>query len=293
MTGWRRVAATAAGGVVAGTAGTAAAVAIGAAYWNGETARVVERLASEAPVRYAAAGTRFSLTQLDGLPAPVARYFAFALTPGAPLARRATVRHEGEFAITPDAWHPFASVEHFAAGPPGFVWDARIRVAPLVTVRVRDSYLDGEGAMIARAAAIVPIANERGTQAMAEASLQRYLAEAPWLPTALLPSAGVAWMALDDSTARATLTDRGVTVSVDFHFGAGGEIVRTSAVRNRDVGGTSVPTLWVGAHHDYRRVHGMMVPREGEVGWVLPDRSWLPYWRGRIVDVEYDVAAAP
>jgi hypothetical protein len=30
-----------------------------------------------------------------------------------------------------------------------------------------------------------------------------------------------------------------------------------------------------------------MVPREGEVAWILPEGR-LTYWRGRVVKVEYD-----
>jgi hypothetical protein len=165
-------------------------------------------------------------------------------------------------------------------------------MAPLVTVRVRDSYLRGEGAMQARAAALFPVVDQGGTRAMAEASLQRYLAESTWLPTALLPEAGVAWTPIDDSTARATLIDKGVTATVDFHFGAGGEVVRTTAVRYRDVDGTPVPTTWVGYSREYARVAGMMIPTAGAVEWVLPDGTRLPYWRGRLIGAEYETAAA-
>jgi hypothetical protein len=124
---------------------------------------------------------------------------------------------------------------------------------------------------------------------MAAGALLRYLAEAAWLPTALLPVSGVRWEPVDDSTARATLTDRGTTVSMDVHFSAGGEIQRISALRHRDVNGTPVLTPWVGRFSSYARVEGMMVPTEGEVGWELPD-GWFPYWRGRTVETELRAA---
>ena len=64
------------------------------------------------------------------------------MTPGQPLVRTARIEHTGEFRSGLDApWSPFTSVEHFAVKPPGFVWDAAIRMSPLMTVRVRDSYL--------------------------------------------------------------------------------------------------------------------------------------------------------
>ncbi len=52
--------------------------------------------------------------------------------------------------------------------------------------------------------------------------------------------------------------------------------------RYRDVDGKCVPTPWEGHFRQYERVEGVMVPREGEVAWILPEGR-LSYWRGRVV----------
>jgi hypothetical protein len=47
----------------------------------------------------------------------------------------------------------------------------------------------------------------------------RYLAEAVWLPTALLPVNGVRWSPIDENRALATLQgDDDVSVSLEFRF---------------------------------------------------------------------------
>jgi hypothetical protein len=117
----------------------------------------------------------------------------------------------------------------------------------------------------------------------------RYLAEAPWVPTALLPSQGVVWEAMDDSRARATLSDAGITVTAVFHFGPRGEIVRVEAERYRDVKGVGVLTPWGGRFHEYAEIEGMRIPMQGEVEWILPEGR-LSYWRGRITRAEYQFA---
>ena len=279
------------GGALVGgvAAGAAAAVAVGTVLWNRATERAVARLTGPAPASNGAAPTRYSRDQLVGLPAPVARYFDFALTPGQPPVGRAYFHQAGVFSTRPGVWSPFTSEQYFSVYPPGFVWDASIRMAPLVTVRVRDSYLAGEGVMYGKAGALLTVADQRGTPEMASGALMRYLAEAVWLPTALLPCAGVRWEAVDDSTARATVTDAATTVSVDVHFAAGGEIARISAVRYRDVNGTPVLTPWVVHLRDYARADGMMIPVAGEVAWLLPEGP-LPYWRGRTVEASYELA---
>jgi hypothetical protein len=174
MRRWIQVMTAVAGGV-AGSA--AAAIGAGTLLWDRTTAKDVGRL-----VPGGTAGT-FKRDQLAGLPAPVVRYFEFALTPGRPLIRTARIEHTGEFRSSLDApWSPFKSVQHFSVDPPGFVWDAAIRMGPLMTVRVRDSYLQGVGSMQGKFAALIPVVNARGGAELASGSLHRYLAESVWLP---------------------------------------------------------------------------------------------------------------
>lgn len=283
MRRWARVMAAVAGGV-AGSA--AAAIATGTFLWSRSTARAVGRLAPSGT-----AGT-FTRDQLAGLPDLVVRYFEFALrpdqSPGQPLLRTARIEHAGEFRGSLDApWSPFTSVQHVSADPPGFVWDAKIRMSPLLAVRVRDSYLEGTGSMRASLAGVIPVLNAWGRTDLASGALHRYLAEAVWLPTALLPRPGLTWEPIDGDSARATLTDFGVSVSLDFRFNDKGEVVSVyTPARYRDVNGEGVPTPWEGHFRGYERMDGVMVPREGEVAWILPEGR-LTYWRGRVVGVGY------
>jgi uncharacterized protein DUF6920 len=281
----KRTTALVAGALAAGAGATAIA---GARAWTRMTERLVARLwgIAESTDR-GDAFAPFDVRQLDGLPAPVARYFTFALPLGQRAIRRAHLRFRGTFAAKPGAWAPFTADQHVTARPPGFVWDARIAMMPIVPVRVRDSYVGGEGSMRAAVASVVSMTNQHGTKEMAVAALQRFLAEAVWLPTALLPRDGLTWSAIDDDNARVTLTDGATTASLDAHFAPSGELDSISTKRYRDVKGTPVLTPWIGTHTDYRRIDGMMIPTKGEVAWVLPEGP-VPYWRGGIVEARFD-----
>ena len=232
-------------------------------------------------------GSAFDVSQVAGLPAPVARYLAFALAPGQRIIAHVHLRSRGTFAAKPNAWAPFTAEQDVRTRPPEFVWNARIAMLPLMPVRVRDRYVGGEGSMRAAVAGLVPIVNQHGTPEMAAASLQRFLAEAAWYPTALLPGDGLSWSAIDERRARVTWTDGATTVSLDVTFGPGAEIETVSTMRYRDVKGTSVLTPWVGHHRDYTCLSGMMIPTSGEVAWVLPTGR-QPYWRGRLISATFD-----
>ena len=225
---------------------------------------------------------------LAGLPDPVVRYFRFALTAGQRRVSRARFDQTGEFAMRPGSWKPFTAVESFSVDRPGFLWDARIRIAGMTAMYVRDGYLAGEGAMLGTLGAIVPVVNQSGTSQMAAGELVRYLAELVLLPTALLPGGGVSWKPLDDKGAEVTLVDGQTTVSCTVDFAERGEIVRMSAMRH--MANDDAPlTRWVGHFRDYDRVDGMMIPTSAEVAWMLPAGPF-PYWRGRMRNVRYDFA---
>lgn len=271
--------------VLAAVAGIAVGMlATSSLRWRRRTTRVVAQLHAEPSARELAV---VSETELATLPPVVARYFRFALPPGQRPIQQARVGQTGEMDLGGDkGWKPFDAVEDFHVDRPGFVWDAKLHMAPLTDVFVRDSYVAGEGSMSGRVAGLVRVIDLHGTPEIAKGSLQRYLAEAVWLPTSLLPSAGVVWTSIDERTARATLTDGAVSASFDFRFGARGEIVGGSAMRYRETDGRLVPTRWDGEFSQYARVHEMMIPMHGDVAWMLPEGR-APYWRGDLNSVDY------
>ena len=118
----------------------------------------------------------------------------------------------------------------------------------------------------------------------------RFFAEAAWYPTALLPSQGVQWEAVDDRSASGTLTEGALRLTLLFTFHDSGLIdtIRVEA-RGRTVGGQVVRTPWQGRFWNYNEHSGMRIPLEGEVAWVLPEGP-KTHWRGRIMRLEYDLA---
>lgn len=262
---------------------------IGPARWNRDTHALRARLEA---ARVPPASTRVDFTKFDGLPAPVQRYFRAVLRPGAPIVLDAAVHHTGSFNMGEDRdnWKPFTSDQLVVTRRPGFDWDARVAMFPGAPVHVHDAYVAGEGMLHAAILGLVTVADVRGTPDAAAGELMRFLAEAAWYPTALLPGQGVRWEAVDDRSARATLVDGPVSVMLTFQFNAEGLIdtVRAEA-RGRTVGGRVVPTPWEGRFRNYAERGGMRVPLEGEVGWILP-QGWRPYWRGRIEQIAYRMA---
>src|SRR6202047_2028769 len=230
--------------------------------------------------------------ELIGLPAPVQKYFRAVLKDGQPIVSAVYVGLSGTFnmSVTGEKWKRFSSTQCVIAQRPGFDWEGRIEMLPGLTARVHDSYIAGEGILHASLFGLVSLANLRGTPEIAQGELMRFLAEAAWYPTALLPSQGVQWKAIDDFSAEATLKDGETALTLLFRFDENGLIksVRAEA-RGRTVAGAVIPTPWEGQWRNYEPRCGICVPTEGEVAWLLPEGP-KPYYRGRITSLHYEFA---
>ena len=263
--------------------------AFGAARWGEETRSLRERLeAARQPITTKA----FHAVELEGLPAPVQRYFRTALKDGQAIIAAANVEHRGVFNMgeAADQWKPFTSTQRVVTRRPGFVWDGRIAMAPGLPVHVHDAYVAGEGILHPAILGLFTLIDLRGTGDVAQGELMRFFAEAAWYPTALLPGQGVRWAPIDAHSASATLVDGALSLTMTFRFADNGliESVRAEA-RGRMVGGTIVMTPWEGRWSDYAEHDGMQVPMRGEVAWLLPAGD-KPYWRGTITALSYEFA---
>jgi hypothetical protein len=236
--------------------------------WKSGTEALRARLDA---ARRAIGTSKFDVSELTGLPAPVQRYFRAVLRNGQQIVVSVNVEHNGTFnsSQNDERWRPFVSSQRVVTQRPGFDWDARIAMMPGVTVRVHDAYVAGDGLLHATLFGLVPLADLRGTQAIAQGELMRFFAESAWYPTALLPSQGVQWEAVDDTSAIGTLMDANNEATLLFRFNEHDLIESARAkARGAMVGKDVVMMPWEGSWSNYQLRDGMIVPLTGEVPWV-------------------------
>ena len=157
--------------------------------------------------RQATTPKNYDSKELEGLPDPVQRYFQAVLKDGQPIVAAVNLSQQGLFNMseTKAKWSPFTATQFVTTQRPGFDWDARIQMAPGVSAFVHDAYALGAGSLHASLLGLFTVADVRDTPEAAQGELLRFFAEMPWYPTALLPSQGVRWEAIDDTSARMVL----------------------------------------------------------------------------------------
>jgi hypothetical protein len=190
----------------------------------------------------------------------VIRRFSERNTTGAkPTAREVLFAQQGEMRLSDDGrWLPFTAEQRVMIHRTEFCWHARVKMAPLVTAVVEDAFEKGHGRLDAKVWGVLPVAHARGPE-LDRGEVQRYLAELPWCPMAILHND-------------------------ELRFGEAehGDVIGTyTTTRERE----GVARPWEGIFADYQTLGGVRIPTRGEVKWHLPEGEHT-YFRGRVVELE-------
>jgi hypothetical protein len=266
-----------------------AASAFGAWRWSSAARDLVAQLDAG---RIAPTVSRYDPAELTTLPTPVQRYFRAVLTDGQPIVTAVRLTQRGTFNLgkTADQWKPFTATQHFTTARPGFVWDANITMFPGLPVRVVDAFIAGNGLLRPTILGLFDMGTLQGAGEIARGELLRHFAESVWFPTALLPSQGVVWQAVDDTSANATMTDGPIGVTMLFRFGTDGLVTGIHVDgRATTVGTQTVLMPWEGRMSDYQTRSGMRIPLTAEVMYITPQGE-KPYFKGRIETIAFEFA---
>lgn len=241
------------------------------------------------PPTQASHPTRYDQRELDGLPAPVQRYFRAVLKDGQPIIAEVSIATTGtiNLSTTADQWKPFTSQQRAVTRRPGFLWNAEVNMFPGLPARVEDSYIAGQGRLVAKLLGLFTVAEVQGGGEIARGEFMRYFAEAAWYPTALLPSQGVQWQAVDGSSANATIVDGPITLTLLFKFDEAGLIAAVRAdARGAGVGKDMVMLPWDCRLSNYEWHGGMLLPMTGEAAWIRPEGR-KPYFVGHVTNLDH------
>ncbi len=224
----------------------------------------------------------YSFDQLKNLPEPVQNYFQYSLSEGQPYISYVRLKHEGKFRQKPNQkWVPIKGEEYFTLQNPGFIWKGQV---PMISAI--DKYIDGKGSLIVKLFSLFKLVDYSGKEAD-QGELFRWLSEAVWYPTALLPSENLKWAPLDALSAKVTYSDPGISIEGIYYFNEFGQIIGFNGCRYFEEARLESWTVKCG---DYRVVNNIKIPFYAEVTWNL-DNGDFTYAKFKLLEIEYDVPA--
>lgn len=245
------------------------------------------------PALNPAAGHRLDWHAVDRAPPPVRRYLHMALQDcSAPIATaRFTQRGRLRASLTSARWMPFDAQQMVRPLDNAFTWIADVRAFGPLRLHVVDRLQGGHGSGEARVWGM-RVAASTPCHEMDSGALHRFLAEAVWYPTVLIPSAQLTWTGLGETRATATLTTATAAVDLEFRFDGADQVASIHApARWGRFGGRFEQHGWEGHFGRYEWIDGVRVPRRGDVGWTIGP-AWQCVWDGEVVTADYEWGGA-
>lgn len=184
------------------------------------------------------------------------------------------------------AWSHAKAKQYFTIEPPAFNWLVSLKMNPLIHVVGRDKFENGKGAMTIKLFSLIPFVNTKNNEKVNQATLQRYLAEIVWFPYAAL-SPYITWDAIDDYSAKATMTYNETKGSGVFHFDENGNFKKFVAMRYKDANDTE-PTEWIVTATKTEVRNGIKIPVESRAVWKLENGDWT-WLKLKITNIAYNV----
>lgn len=183
-------------------------------------------------------------------------------------------------------WMPFTAQQYFNCSNPSFVWVTKVRPLPMVYLYGRDKLINAQGEMLIKLFALFPVVNEGNNEKIDAASMQRYLAEMCWFPSAAI-SDHLTWEIIDETSVKATLTLRDKSVSGIFTFSKNGVFHSFETKRYYSGDKDAILENWFIEALDYKVFNGIKIPSQCQVTWKLKEGyfSWLKL---DIVSLEYN-----
>ena len=188
------------------------------------------------------------------------------------------------------SWNIGTAEQYFTIEPPAFNWNINTEMNSILSVVGRDKFEDGKGEMTIKILSLIPVAYAKSEEKVNQATLQRYLAEIVWFPSASL-SEHIKWETIDEYSARATMDYKGTNGSGVFHFDKNGYFEKFVAMRYQDSKDTE-PTVWTVTATKTEKRNGIKIPVECEASWELENGTWT-WLKLKITDIQYNVKEMP
>lgn len=201
---------------------------------------------------------------MPAVPEPVSRYLSRALGENrCPAEGCVRIHLEGRIRFGKNGrWMPVGGEAFFPLAVPGFVWRSTILYAPCVWLETFDYYTDRTAGVNLNLFSVFPLNNQNSTT-LAKNSLFRYLASTPLFPFIHATSSFIRWENIDDTMAKAVISDNGQSAEAVVRFDGRGGIESIEACeRTGPDSDRPVPGHFLSRFSSYADMGGFHIPTQ-------------------------------
>lgn len=232
--------------------------------------------------------TKVSEQEISNLPEPVKRWLEVSGVVGKEKIHTVWLKQTAKMKMKPGQgnWNNATAEQYFTVQNPAFVWKVNMIMPPFIKIAGRDKFVDGKGEMQIKMFSLLNIVNEKGSK-MDEGTLQRYLGEIVWFPSAAL-SPFITWEEIDNHSAKATMDYKGTKGSGTFQFNENGDFIRYSALRFKGNEVDAERNEWVIDVKEHAVMNGIKIPVKMTATWKLDEGDWT-WMELEITEINYNI----
>lgn len=225
---------------------------------------------------------KISEKDLQKLPHTVQNYLRYSGIVGKEKAKTVRLKQGGGFRLKPhQEFKTMRAEQYFNVDEMEFYWQGKVDI-----VTATDRFLDGKGDLTVKLFGFIRVAYAEGPE-VDQGEILRFLAEGVWFPSVFVNDY-IRWEALDDRSAKATITLNNLSSSANFYFNEKNQIERITAKRYMEKDGRFELADWEIIIKEYKAFNGVLIPSKSEVIWKL-DSGDFCWYKPEIYAIEYNV----
>ncbi len=222
---------------------------------------------------------------LQPLPAPVQRYLRYAGVVGKPKVKNVRITFTGQMRGKGQDWFDFTAEQHNFFDEPTRLFFMKASVKGLPASGYH-AYKGDKAGMKVKVLSLFPVVDVAGAE-MFKGETVTVFNDMCLMAPATLISDRIEWEPIDDTSARATFTNQGVSISAVLYFNEEGQLVDFASddrysVDDRKQYPFTTPV------RDYQDFNGYNIMSYGEAVWHYPDGKFV-YGKFNLQSVEYNV----
>lgn len=175
-----------------------------------------------------------------------------------------------------EEWINAKAKQYVRINEPAFLWHVDLPMLPYINTKGRDYFINGEASMQVYIGSLIPVVNVKDNEKTDESSLSRFLLELPLYPTAALEEY-VTWEGIDDTSAKAIMSYKGITVEAFFYFNNEGMLEKIEALRYKENDEKAKRMPCIGEIKAYETFEGIKIPSKIDITWIIDEEEYTWY----------------